>query len=677
MQSVESPLVERERRVSLELAAMQLVVGTWKVVVSSAHSKHQEGSVVLRFEPDGSERQLLGYAVDQNGEIDLKHVEFDPSTASLQFEQRGLPDRPKVVWSCTVADGALDAGKILENSLVVAHFQGRRDQNPLKLSQRQQSPRSRSLRRFPSKPCSRKSRALPEQIKSAPAPTLHTQESRSVAESTDANFVLQTQPTSAFSPTQHTHGPRVVDALTDAQMLVNLERDNDLAVVVFPFTLEDEEMHTLPTTEMDKLIALHIFHAIIDRELLAGVPPSLIQLQRHIADTEAIVDDEFQTWLERSHSHMAMFGDVIESVRLQWVANKEKIEAEKVENSAIIFVEQGGVLAMYNVNGTKKCDKRFAASVDTCTLTWDNPSNKGSFRWSSQAQSPTTMTIFEVQSSVQMKSAHEWFATADVGGDGVLDSSQISTLYLRARGETLSSKKMQAAMAVMDPHGRGTVACDDFVRWWTDSSSDLDKQRELAFTVTVHQPSDDCGKFQLILVAPNRDAKANWVEGLGILCKRKRKLDAEREEAALVDAKKRFTRPQVREMARKHLQQESRDPNVSDAWIDGLFDQFAASQSKTIDIAAWHSIVEQLNHRKMLNRAQVRKMVRLQLHVDGKAPKESQYTTTPEASGSATRIDDWIDSVFDQFDADGSGMIEEREWKQLLLMLEKQSVWLI
>ena len=648
-------------------------VGTWNVVVSSAQAEGQAGSVVLRFESDRSPGKLIvGCAVDHTGEVKLERVEFDPSSATLRFEQRGPPGHPKVVWLCKVAGDTFDAGKITENYRVVAYFQGRKKQQiALKQSQPQQpaeggyaatalasedglrptstsTGQMRNLCRFPSKLAARQTRAALEQ-------------------------------TEGSAPTLQSRNPSVVAALTDAQLLVNLDRDHGLAAGIFPFTLDDAEARDLPDHEIDKLIALKLFQAIVYRELVGGVPPSLLQLQQRIVDTEAIMDDEFQAWLAESHSRMAMFADVIESIRLQW-ASKEDVEAGPAERAAISRVEEGGVLAMYMANGRKKDDRYFAVSGDTYTMTWSNPANtagpKGSsWRLSGAREAPKTMELLEIQKSIQSRSAQEWFAAVDTDGDGMLDSSQLSTLYLRARGEPLSAKQLKAAMKVMDPDGRGAINCTDFARWWTDNSSDLDKHRELAFTVTVHQPvsTDERGKFQLILVAPNRDAKEMWVKGLTVLCKRKQKLDSEREEAALVEAKKRFTRSQVRNMVRAHLQREQRDPNVSDAWIDGLFVQFAVGQAKTIDAAAWHSLVGQLEHTKMLNRAQVRHMVSLQLQVDGRI---LQAESTTE-DGDATLTDGCIDSLFGQVDADSSGVIDEREWEQLLLLVEKQSVWLM
>lgn len=644
-------------------------VGTWNVVVSSAQLEGQAGSVVLRFESDHSGKLIVGCAVDHSGEVKLDRVEFDPSSAALRFEQRGPPGHPKAVWLCKVAGDTFDAGKITEDYRVVAYFQGRKNQQiSLKQSQLQQpaeggyaataltpedglSPTSTSagqeldLRRFASKVAARPARAALEQ-------------------------------TEGSSSTLQSRNPSVVTALTDAQLLVNLDRDHGLAADIFPFTLDDAEVRDLPDDEIDKLIALKLFQAIIYRELVGGVPPSLLQLQQRIVDTETIIDDEFQAWLAESHSRMAMFADVIELIRLQW-ASKEDVEVGPAERAAISLVEEGGMLAVYTASGRKKDDRYFTVSGDTYTLSWCTPANtarKGSlWRLSGAQEAPKTMELLEIQKSVQSRSAQEWFAAVDTDGDGMLDSSQLSTLYLRARGEPLSGKQLKAAMKVMDPDGRGAINCTDFARWWTDNSSDLDKHLELAFTVTVHQPvsTNEGSKFQLILVAPNRDAKEMWVKALTILCKHKQKLDSEREETALVEAKKRFTRSEVRNMVRAHLQREQRDPNVSDAWIDGLFDQFAVGQAKTVDAAAWHSFVGQLEHTKILSRAQVRHMLRRQLQVDGRILKAESTIEDGDAT------DRCIDSLFSQVDSDGSGLINERQWEQLLLLVEKQSVWLM
>jgi hypothetical protein len=660
-------------------ASDAVLAGTWNVVVSSAHAEEQTGSVKLRFGLDRSGGELVGWAMDHGGEVNLDRVDFEPSSAALRFEQCGLPGHPKVVWACTVAGTTFDAGTIMENFQVVARFQGRKDQQTTpEQPQPQQPAQKRNQRRFPSKPVSGRRARAPLGQTEASATTPSNRESSIVATSTDSELLAapmgHTEGSIATSPNR---APGVVTALTDSELLVNLDRDHDLAVAIFPFTLDDAEVRDLPGHEIDKLLALQLFQAVIDRELVAGVPTPLIQLQKHIADTETIIDDEFHGWLEGSHSRMAMFADVIASIRLQWAARKEQAEVEQAENVAISSVENGGLLTIYSANGKKKCDRYFTASGQTFELTWGslpNKADKGSFwRLSTAEEAPKTMELLEVQSSIQRRSAEEWFDAVDVDGDGRLDSSQLSTLYLRARGEQLGTKQLQAAMAAMDPGGSGAVTRSDFARWWKDNCSDLDKQRELAFTVTLHQSTGQQGNLQLVVVAPNHGAKEAWVKGLAILCARKQKLYAEREEAALIEAKKRFTRAQVRDMVRTHLQREQRDPNVSDAWIDGLFGHFVVGQSKTIDAAAWDSLIGFLTRTTLLNRAQVREMVRLQLQVDGRAAKTLQ--TEGNEHGDVT--DEWIDNLFDQFDGDGSGMIDGREWEELLLLLEKHSVWLM
>ena len=54
-------------------------------------------------------------------------------------------------------------------------------------------------------------------------------------------------------------------------------------------------------------------------------------------------------------------------------------------------------------------------------------------------------------------------------------------------------------------------------------------------------------------------------------------------------------------------------------------------------------------------------MVRIQLQLDGKAEASSQQ----------------LDKLFDQFDSDGSGMMEESEWDKLCLELDKRCTWLM
>lgn len=57
------------------------------------------------------------------------------------------------------------------------------------------------------------------------------------------------------------------------------------------------------------------------------------------------------------------------------------------------------------------------------------------------------------------------------------------------------------------------------------------------------------------------------------------------------EPKKRLSRRQCREMVRIQLEIERRDPNVSDEWIDDIFDTFDADESGFIDEDEWDNIV--------------------------------------------------------------------------------------
>jgi Ca2+-binding EF-hand superfamily protein len=423
-------------------------------------------------------------------------------------------------------------------------------------------------------------------------------------------------------------------------------------------TLDDAEIRGLPDHEVDTLIALNLFQAIIDRpELAASVPPTLLRLQEHIASTKAIVDDEFQAWLHGAADRSAMFTDVVASVRAQWVASQEEARAKRAEDAIISRVEEGASLTIYLPNGKKKHDRYFTASAERVALSWRKTGKMVS-------NTGKTMTLVGCEGTIQTKSAEEWFATIDVDGDGVLDSSQLSTLYLRARGESLSTKQLKASMATIDTDGSGGVGFDEFVHWWAEKCGDLEKHKELAFTVSLQQPSDlGGGPYQLLIVAPDDHTKEAWVSGLSAILARAERLAAKEKEAALRKAEKRLTRSQVRLKVRLQLQAEGRDPNVSNAWIDQIFDEYDADQSGVIEDTEWEKLKAHLDDdgRKPLNRAQVHKMVRVQLQLDGKAEASSQQ----------------LDKLFDQFDSDGSGMMEESEWDKLCLELDKRCTWLM
>jgi Ca2+-binding EF-hand superfamily protein len=125
------------------------------------------------------------------------------------------------------------------------------------------------------------------------------------------------------------------------------------------------------------------------------------------------------------------------------------------------------------------------------------------------------------------------------------------------------------------------------------------------------------------------------------------------------EAGKQLTKIQVRGMVRIQLQMLGRiveDADVSDAWIDGMFEDFDDDGSGLIDDSEWEQLVAVLTDMKLLGKAQVRQMYRIQLEMDGRGE---------DASAAATS-DAEIDALFDEFDADGSGLIDDDEWDQLL-----------
>ena len=124
---------------------------------------------------------------------------------------------------------------------------------------------------------------------------------------------------------------------------------------------------------------------------------------------------------------------------------------------------------------------------------------------------------------------------------------------------------------------------------------------------------------------------------------------------------KQLTRTQCHEMVRIQLEIDGLDPNVTDDWIDSLFDEFDADGSGTVDDAEWDLLVARMREMpqesgKQLTRTQCHEMVRIQLEIDGLDPNVT---------------DDWIDSLFDEFDADGSGTVDDAEWDLLVARMRE------
>ena len=63
-------------------------------------------------------------------------------------------------------------------------------------------------------------------------------------------------------------------------------------------------------------------------------------------------------------------------------------------------------------------------------------------------------------------------------------------------------------MAAMDTDQSGAIQFAEFEVWWRGNSGDLERHRELAFSVDVGESG------QLILVAGDTAAKEQWVGGL-------------------------------------------------------------------------------------------------------------------------------------------------------------------
>jgi Ca2+-binding EF-hand superfamily protein len=90
-----------------------------------------------------------------------------------------------------------------------------------------------------------------------------------------------------------------------------------------------------------------------------------------------------------------------------------------------------------------------------------------------------------------------------------------------------------------------------------------------------------------------------------------------------------------------------------------LFDQFDADLSGFLDDSEWSSVLAVLSahasSRRQMTRAKVREMVRIQLELLGRNPKAAS--------------DEWVDSLFERFDVDGSGTIDDSEWDNLVAAL--------
>jgi Ca2+-binding EF-hand superfamily protein len=296
----------------------------------------------------------------------------------------------------------------------------------------------------------------------------------------------------------------------------------------------------------------------------------------------------------------------------------------------------------------------------------------------------------------------EAFQSVDKDGSGSLDRSEVRKLC-ETLGLSVDVPTLNQIMGELDTDSSGAVDFDEFRRWWIEgdaapSTPSVEGERAAR--------EDDAGSLNSMLKARRKEEKRLAKERK----KEEKRLAKERkaQEKALEKARKKeekqrknrevadaselepvlssgggLDRLQVREMARIQLELDGWDSGavsaVSDAFIDELFDRFDADKSGIIDDAEWELLVpalriamEELERKqadklassaaghmettaKQLDRAQVHEMARIQLELDG----------WDSAAVSAVS-DAFIDELFDRFDADKSGIVDDAEWELLV-----------
>ena len=172
----------------------------------------------------------------------------------------------------------------------------------------------------------------------------------------------------------------------------------------------------------------------------------------------------------------------------------------------VATVINGGQLTLYLASGKRKHDRYFWVSAERRDISWDKQKS---------AKPNKTAPLRGVVACPAVKSAREWFDEIDADRSGALDSSELATLYKRARGEKLSKKRLAEAMAVMDRDGSGRVELQEFEAWWSENGGDLEKHRGRAITILA-------GELQLLAVASDAETKRRWVSGLEAVLSGKR-----------------------------------------------------------------------------------------------------------------------------------------------------------
>eukprot|EP01043_Picozoa_sp_COSAG02_P039313 COSAG02_NODE_3095_length_7381_cov_3.337682_1_plen_1163_part_10 len=241
----------------------------------------------------------------------------------------------------------------------------------------------------------------------------------------------------------------------------------------------------------------------------------------------------------------------IDVVRQDLALVRDSGQSGKHQESVRV-VEEGCVLTLYTAAGKKKHDRYFWASAERGLLMWDKKKNLN------PNKSEPLMGI-DVEPLIQ--SARDWFDAVDVDRSGELSEDEVANLYYMARGENLSTKQLRDAIASMDSDRSGSVDFAEFERWWHEHGGGLEEHRDLAFTVHV-------GVTQLHLVAPDKDTKATWVDGLQAVLHARGRSPLQRRNQSIAE-----NATIVDELRMSHQERDKRDQER---------DQKAASDSKAL-----------------------------------------------------------------------------------------------
>ena len=284
-----------------------------------------------------------------------------------------------------------------------------------------------------------------------------------------------------------------------------LDKMRGLAHAVFD-ALDDDETELLELEELEDLTA---------KGLIANDPAAMASLAQHIEANDGIVVEDFEEWwTDYPDDVSVLFSSLMESIKAEWAAKGQAA----LDDAALGVVSEGGSLAIYLASGRKKHDRYFWCSPNEGTISWfkEKTTKAPTF-----GKGPKTMTLVAVSGTPHIKTARQWFDSVDASAgssDHKLDADEIATVYREARGETLKGRSLALAMAEMDTDGGGAVEFQEFAKWWGENGGDLEKQRDLAMTVTCGDGTAGAdGDVHLLLVAPGAATKRSWLAGLGAM----------------------------------------------------------------------------------------------------------------------------------------------------------------